>query len=73
VAKWDEEQRRSVWSAIKLGLGTALMMLGVWLLYAQQDIFQLGVGYLAAIGTATGAVLSLTRTLTGKGSASKSA
>jgi hypothetical protein len=47
------------------------MMLGAWLLYAQQDVFQLGIGYLAALGTASGAILGLARNLTGRGGAGK--
>ncbi len=67
IAKWEDEQEHSGWSAMKLALGTGLMMFGAWLLYAQQDVFQLGIGYLTALGSASGAVLSLTRTLRGKG------
>jgi len=69
VAKWEQEEGNSAWSAVKLALGTGLMMCGAWLIYAQQDIFQLGIGYLTALGTASGAVVSLTRTLKGKSSA----
>ncbi|HEV2690392.1 MAG TPA: hypothetical protein VGV35_17670, partial [Bryobacteraceae bacterium] len=67
VARWEVEEEHSAWSAMKLALGTALMMCGAWLLYAQQDIFQLGIGYLTALGSASGALISLTRTLRGKG------
>ncbi len=67
IARWDDEQDHSAWSAMKLALGTGLMMFGAWLLYAQQDVFQLGIGYLTALGTAGGAVLTLARTLRGKG------
>lgn len=72
VARWEQEEEHSTWSAVKLGLSTALLMLGAWLLYAQQDVFQLGIGYIAALGTATGAVLNLTRNLTGRGGSAKS-
>jgi hypothetical protein len=64
VAKWELEEQQSAWSALKLGLTTAALMAGVWLLYTQQDVFQMGIGYLAAMGTASGAVLSLIRSLT---------
>ena len=47
-------------------------MFGAWLIYAQQDVFQLGIGYLAALGTAGGAVINLTRSLTGRGAAGNS-
>ena len=72
VAKWDAEQDHSTWSAVKLALSTALMMFGAWLLYAQQDVFQLSIGYLAALGTASSAVINLVRNLTGSGAAAKS-
>ena len=64
VAKWEQEEQQSAWSALKLGLTTAALMAGAWLLYTQQDVFQMGIGYLAAMGTASGAVLSLIRSLT---------
>ena len=38
--------------------------------YAQQDVFQLGIGYVAALGTASGAVINLVRNLTGGAGAS---
>ncbi len=65
ILKWEENQQDSVWSMLRLGLGTALMMFGAWLLYAQQDAFQIGIGYIAALGTAGGAVTSLVRSITG--------
>jgi len=72
VAKWEQEEGNSAWSAVKLALGTGLMMFGAWLIYAQQDIFQLGIGYLTALGTASSAVIGLTRNLKGKGGAAPS-
>jgi hypothetical protein len=72
VAKWEQEEGNSGWSAVKLALGTGLMMCGAWLIYAQQDIFQLGIGYLTALGTASSAVIGLTRNLKGKGGAAAS-
>ena len=71
VKRWDEEEENSAWSAVKLGLSTALMMFGAWLLYAQQDVFQLGIGYLAALGTASGAILNLVKNFTGRGESGK--
>src|SRR5258708_2968888 len=67
--KWDEDEENSARSAVKLGLSTALMMFGAWFLYAQQDVFQLGIGYLAALGTASGAVLNLVKNMTRRGGA----
>jgi hypothetical protein len=73
VAKWEEEVQNSTWSALKLGFTTAALAAGAWLLYTQQDLFQVGLGYIAAMGTASGAVVSLirnvTRTKTGGGPA----
>jgi hypothetical protein len=58
---------------LKLGFTTAALAAGAWLLYTQQDLFQVGLGYIAAMGTASGAVVSLirnvTRTKTGGGPA----
>ncbi|HZT32405.1 MAG TPA: hypothetical protein VFA33_21125 [Bryobacteraceae bacterium] len=67
VARWEEEEAHSTWSAVKLALGTALVAFAAWLLYTQRDVFQVGVGYIAALGAATTAVTSLVRGLTGRG------
>jgi hypothetical protein len=64
VEKWQEDEQHSTWSALKLGLTTASLMAGAWLLYTQRDVFQMGVGYVAAMGTASAAVLSLVRSIT---------
>jgi hypothetical protein len=64
VAKWEHDERHSAWSAVKLGLTTAALMAGAWLLYTQQDIFQMGIGYVAAMATASGTVLTLIRSFT---------
>ena len=61
VAQWEEEVRNSTWSALKLGFTTAALAGGAWLLYTQQEIFQVGLGYVAAIGTASGTVITLVR------------
>ncbi len=66
LARWEQEQSQSAWSAVKMGLGTALFLFGAWLVYAQQDTLQLAIGFLAALGTAGGTVLNLARTVTGK-------
>ena len=64
VAKWEEEVQNSTWSALKLGFTTAALAAGAWLLYTQQDLFQVGLGYIAAMGTASGAVVGLIRNVT---------
>jgi hypothetical protein len=66
VANWEEEERNSSWSTVKLALTTAAFMAGAWLLYTQQDVFELGMGYIAAMGTASGAVVSMLRTFAGR-------
>jgi len=66
VAKWEQEEQQSVWSAVKLGLSTALFMAAAWLVYTQQDIFQMGIGYVVALGPASGAVLNLAKSVTGR-------
>lgn len=71
AAQWEAEEQHSTWSAVKLGLSTALLMFGAWLLFTQQDVFQMGIGYVAALGTASGAILNLTRSLRGKSAATE--
>ena len=64
VARWEEEEQHSSWSALRMGLATAALMAAAWLLYTQQDLFQMGVGYLGLMGTASTAALSLFRSFT---------
>jgi len=71
VAKWEAEEDQSAWSAMKLGLTTAMLALGAWLLYTQQDVFQMGIGYVAAVGTAGGTILGLVRSIRGTGAPAK--
>lgn len=63
VAHWEEDEQQSAWSALRLALSTAALMAGGWLLYTQQDVFQMGIGYVAAMGTASGTVLTLVHSI----------
>lgn len=63
VAKWEQEVQTSTWTALKLGFTTAALAGGGWLLYTQQEIFHASLGYVAAMGTASGAVISLVRSV----------
>lgn len=65
VARWEEEERHSSWSAVKLALGTAIAVFFAWLLYSQREILQVGMGYIAALGAASGAVVTVVRNLSG--------
>jgi hypothetical protein len=59
VAVWKQEGEQSVWRSLKL----VLLLLGgltvAWLVYAQQQFFNAAIGYIGAIGAATGVVIKL--------------
>jgi hypothetical protein len=66
VAWWEQQEQHSAWSGVKLALATGVLMFGAWLLYTQRDVFQMGVGYVSVLGTASGAIINLARNLTGR-------
>ena len=66
VARWEEEEEHSTWGVVKLALGTAAVTFGAWLLYSRRDVFQVGIGYVATIAAASGAIMTLVRNFTGR-------
>lgn len=68
VATWKQEGEQSVWRSLKLVLFLVGGLMLAWLLYAQQQILNAAVGYVSAIGAATGIVIKLLGDLRGKAS-----
>jgi hypothetical protein len=50
IAELEREAGRSAWQALKLVLIAGAIGTFVWLLYAQADLFRIGLGYVAGIG-----------------------
>ena len=59
IAHWESNDKQSTWRALRLFLIVVAIAAGMWLLYAQADLFQVGVGYVVAIGTLLTAVTGL--------------
>src|SRR5438445_9813350 len=59
IAHWAKNEKQSTWRALRLFLVVVAVAAGMWLLYAQAELFQVGVGYVVAIGTLLTAVTGL--------------
>jgi hypothetical protein len=59
IANWERHDQQSTWRALRLFLTVIGIAAGIWLLYAQAELFQVGVGYVVAIGTLLTAVTGL--------------
>ena len=59
IAHWEKNEKQSTWRALRLFLVVVAVAAGMWLLYAQAELFQVGVGYVVAIGTLLTAVTGL--------------
>ena len=59
IANWRRHEQQSTWRALRLFLTVVAIGAGIWLLYAQAELFQVGVGYVVAIGTLLTAVTGL--------------
>jgi hypothetical protein len=59
IAHWERNEQQSTWRALRLFLTVIAIGAGMWLLYAQAELFQVGVGYVVAIGTLLTAVTGL--------------
>jgi hypothetical protein len=71
IAEWEQEEQQSLWKALKLSLITGGVLTGLWLLYAQQEIFNLSVGYISAFAAASGLVIKLIADFRARGAAVK--
>jgi hypothetical protein len=59
ITHWEKREQQSTWRALRLFLTVVAIGVGIWLLYAQAELFQVGVGYIVAIGTLLTAVTGL--------------
>jgi len=70
ISEWERLEQTSAWKALRMGLTTVLLAIGCWLLYAHRDLFQVSIGYVAALGAAVTAVMNLLTNLRPRGSGS---
>jgi len=71
VAEWEREEKQSLWKALKLSLITASVLVACWLLYAQQEMLNLSLGYISAFAAAGGIIIKLLTDLRSRGATSK--
>jgi hypothetical protein len=60
IQEWQKKEQQSTWQGLRFVLLAAIIGVGVWLLYAQAQLFQIGVGYITAIATLLTAVAGFT-------------
>jgi hypothetical protein len=60
IQEWQKKEQQSTWQALRFVLLAAVIGVGVWLLYAQAQLFQVGVGYITAVATLLTAVAGAT-------------
>ena len=68
VAAWDQEIKLSSWRAVRSSLLVAGVVLGVWMVYSQQQVVHLALGYVGVLGGAAATVGSLVSALRNRGS-----
>jgi len=49
IAEWEKHEQQSTWRALRFAIIAAVIGAGVWLLYTQAQLFQIGTGYITAI------------------------
>ena len=60
IQEWQKKEQQSTWQALRFVLLAAVIGVGVWLLYAQAQLFQVGMGYITAVATLLTAVAGAT-------------
>jgi len=51
IAEWEKHEQQSTWRGLRFVIIAAVIGAGVWLLYSQAQLFQIGTGYITAIAT----------------------
>jgi len=63
VAAWDQEVKKSTWRAVRRSILVAGLVIGVWLVYSQQQVVHIALGYVGVVGGAAATVGSLVSAL----------
>jgi hypothetical protein len=67
LAAWNNEIRQSTWRAVRSSMVVAGALLVVWLVYSQQQVVHVAVGYVGVIGGAAATVAGLVSSLRNRG------
>jgi hypothetical protein len=59
IAEWQKKEHESTWQVLRFVLIAAVIGVGVWLFYAQAQLFQIGTGYITALATLLTAIAGL--------------
>jgi hypothetical protein len=60
ILSWQKTEQQSTWQALRFVIIAAIIGAGVWLLYAQAQLFQIGTGYITAIAALLTALAGFT-------------
>jgi hypothetical protein len=60
ILSWQKTEQQSTWQALRFVIIAAIIGAGVWLLYAQAQLFQIGTGYITAIAALLTALAGIT-------------
>jgi hypothetical protein len=60
ILSWQKTEQQSTWQALRFVIIAAIIGAGVWLLYAQAQLFQIGTGTITAIAALLTAVAGFT-------------
>jgi hypothetical protein len=63
VAAWDQEVKSSTWRAVRSSLLATGLVFAVWLIYSQQQVVHIALGYVGVVGGAAATVGSLVAAL----------
>jgi hypothetical protein len=59
IAEFQKQEQQSTWQALRFVMFAGLIGTGMWLLYAQAQLFQIGIGYITAIATLVTAIAGI--------------
>jgi len=63
ILQWQKKEQESTWEILRFILVAAVIGVGLWLLYAQAQLFQIGAGYITALATLLTAIAGFTARL----------
>ena len=69
IADWERQGQQSSWRSVKIVITATTVGLAAWLFYAQQDLFQVSIGYVVTIGAAITAIANALSGMRGRAAA----
>jgi hypothetical protein len=70
ILEWQKKEQESTWKILRFVLVAGAIGVGLWLLYAQAQLFQIGAGYITALATLLTAIAGFTARIRRPGPAS---